>query len=141
MPYRNKEDQAACYRRWYLQHKEERDRKSVEFMRVYTTTPEARQKRKEYRARPEVRAREQELRRSNYLSINGRQVRVQKRPRTNDICEVCGRTEVKKMGYHHWDDEHPEQGVWVCFPCHKMAECMDAGLGGAYLVLKQSIIG
>ena len=139
MPYRNKEDQAASYRRWYLQHKKERDRQSVEFMRTYATTLEARQKRKEYRARPEVYKREQEIRRNNYLTMRGRQIRVQKRPRTNDICEVCGRTGVKRMSYHHWDDAHPEQGIWVCFPCHKMAECIDAGLGETYLLLKQSI--
>lgn len=141
MPYRNPEDQARNYKRWYEENKGRLRERRNAYQREYTKRLKARERRRIYRAIPRVREREQEIRRNNYLTINGRQVRVQKRPRTNDICEVCGRTEVKKMSYHHWDDSHSEWGTWVCFPCHKMAECIDAGLGGAYLVLKQSIQG
>ena len=104
----------------------------------YAGTPEAKQKRKEYRSIPENRARERELNR-RYLVINGIRVKVDKRPRPVDMtCEVCHRVS-GKLDWHHWEDEHPEKGMWLCFPCHKTAENIDAGLGDIYMKLKQVI--
>mgnify|MGYP001615358700 CR=1 FL=1 len=77
-------------------------------------------------------------RRNNILPINGKLVRVNKRPRPNDTCEVCGIT-TPKLDYHHWDDSRPELGVWVCKKCHNIAEGVDNGLALNYLELKRSI--
>ena len=35
----------------------------------------------------------------------------------NSLCEICGKIS-KKLGYHHWDDSNPSQGIWVCTSCH-----------------------
>jgi len=75
------------------------------------------------------------------LCINGKSIKVRKRPRPDGICELCGR-EANKLDYHHWDDEHPEQGVWVCYKCHWLCECIDHGediirLKQVYLNLKK----
>jgi len=48
--------------------------------------------------------------------VNGERVRVNKRPRPTN-CELCGRLK-KILGYHHWDDDDPSKGVWVCGNCH-----------------------
>jgi len=76
--------------------------------------------------------------RQNILVIDGKVVRVNKRPRP-DNCEVCGRI-VKRLDYHHWDDDKPEFGIWLCQSCHKMAEGIDKDLHGKYIFLKESIL-
>jgi len=76
--------------------------------------------------------------RQHFMSVNGRILSVDKRPRPDDICEVCGKT-VKRLDYHHWDDGNPKLGVWVCKCCHDMAECIDRGLDRVYVELKESI--
>jgi len=76
--------------------------------------------------------------RSNILTIDGKYVRVKKRPRPDDICEICGRI-ASRINYHHWDDTKPELGIWLCRPCHFMAECIDHDLHSRYLELKASI--
>lgn len=50
---------------------------------------------------------------------------LHKRPHTL-ICEICGHL-FKMTGYHHWDDNNPSKGVWICNPCHKIVEMVDAG--------------
>ena len=139
MPYRNKEDEKKYNKGWKNRKKGnpayvERCRKEC---KKYSSTPEAKQKRKEYRSRPEVKAREAELRRNNYLTIKGRHVRVKKRQRPwDDACEICKRVS-KKLSWHHWDDNRPERGIWVCFLCHSMAECIDRDLHGVYILMKE----
>lgn len=62
----------------------------------------------------------------NYVVIgkNGRYLtKTKKRQRTN-FCEMCKCTN-KKLSYHHWDDNHPEQGYWVCSRCHQIVEFID----------------
>jgi len=66
--------------------------------------------------------------RQHYLKINGKMVQVDKRPRP-ECCEICGRQH-KLLGYHHWDDEKLEKGIWVCIKCHGIAEIYDALLDG-----------
>lgn len=41
-------------------------------------------------------------------------------PKDNN-CELCGRENLL-LGYHHWDDEHPHNGMWVCRSCHMAVE-------------------
>ena len=60
---------------------------------------------------------------SNWLVINGKLQKVIKRQRPI-TCEVCNRL-IKRLVWHHWDDKHPEYGVWVCMFCHIIAETVD----------------
>ena len=55
--------------------------------------------------------------------------KVKKRPHPGR-CELCERDKssggkVLKLSWHHWDDDHPEQGVWLCRSCHQFAEIVD----------------
>ncbi len=47
---------------------------------------------------------------------------LSKRPRP-DRCELCGDRPAKS--YHHWDEDDPSVGLWLCFRCHMAAEVMD----------------
>ena len=43
---------------------------------------------------------------------------VIKRPYPIDsICEICDKA-ARKLSYHHWDNNIPSQGIWVCHACH-----------------------
>ncbi len=48
--------------------------------------------------------------------------KLKKRPRP-DLCEVCEDRPAK--AYHHWNNEDPSIGLWLCFRCHMAAEVMD----------------
>jgi hypothetical protein len=66
------------------------------------------------------------FRKENYLCIQGKQIKVNKRlyPEDNK-CELCKKPH-KKLDYHHWDDEHPEYGLWLCpHFCHFLGEALD----------------
>lgn len=58
------------------------------------------------------------------------------------VCEICGLPLEKGLIYHHWDDGHPEWGIW-CHKgtCHIIAEATDRGLAEKYLKLKREISG
>lgn len=81
---------------------------------------------------------QKEYNRQHSLTINGKRVRLNKRPRPN-ACEVCGIV-VDRLDYHHWDDEHPCLGLWLCLSCHKMAERIDKGLHITYLREKHGMV-
>ena len=57
------------------------------------------------------------------------------------FCEICGGNIVggKKKAYHHWDDELPAMGIWVCYLCHKTVEGVDDGKVENYLELKRDV--
>jgi hypothetical protein len=42
---------------------------------------------------------------------------VGKRPYTKS-CEICGKSPKLSLHWHHWDDDHPEIGLWLCPKCH-----------------------
>lgn len=78
--------------------------------------------------------------RQHYLEVKGKRIRVNKRPH-QDRCELCGE-EKSRIEYHHWDDETPENGLWLCFDCHRLAEVIDKfglNIGSKYLKLKGKI--
>ncbi len=59
--------------------------------------------------------------------VNGKKIcfyRLRKRKYPdNGCCEVCGKQNNKKLGYHHWDDKDLKpnnfvKGIWVCLTCH-----------------------
>lgn len=76
--------------------------------------------------------------RKNTLSLGGgKHIRVKKRDYpVGNICELCGKA-AKLLSYHHWDDEAPEFGLWLCTICHKIAEAVDAGIVSKYSQLKE----
>ena len=76
--------------------------------------------------------------RQNILMINGKSVRVRKRKRPNDTCEICGRV-VNRLDYHHWDNNRPELGIWVCRSCHRGCGFSDKGLHNKYIELREYI--
>jgi len=76
--------------------------------------------------------------RRSYLIVNGKNTKVDKRPRPDNICEVCGIV-VSRLDYHHWDDTKPKHGIWLCKWCHHMAEGVDTNLHIKYLKLKDEI--
>lgn len=49
---------------------------------------------------------------------------LNKRTYPNGICELCS-IKVDRMHYHHWDDDNPSLGLWLCPNCHRYAEGMD----------------
>lgn len=80
-----------------------------------------------------------EYNRKYRMYINGKCIPVEKRPRPNN-CEICKKVP-QRLDYHHWDDTHPEVGLWLCKMCHDMAEQVDKGLDSIYRELKCSIDG
>ncbi len=74
--------------------------------------------------------------------LNGNRITIKtnKRPHTL-ICELCSK-EFNKTCYHHWDDLHPEWGIWVCSYCHLKAEAIeDIEFINKYNSLKNCIPG
>lgn len=79
-----------------------------------------------------------EYNRKYSLIVNGKHRRVNKRPRPEE-CELCS-WEHKVLHYHHWDDDKPELGIWVCGRCHTIVGGFERGITDKYLELK-SVIG
>lgn len=44
-------------------------------------------------------------------------------------CELCGR-QMKRLEYHHWMDDAPWVGLWLCHWCHNFVEAIENGLLG-----------
>jgi len=79
------------------------------------------------------------LRHRHYLYLFGEDgkrhaVRVNKRPRP-DACELCGDVDTK-LNYHHWNEDNPSLGMWLCTPCHFNVEAYEHGKIDKYLDLK-----
>ena len=43
----------------------------------------------------------------------------------NNECEMCGKPLEKNPRYHHWNDDKPELGIWVCAHCHFKCEIIE----------------
>jgi len=98
---------------------------------------------KEYRDRPENKEAHKSYCRNNYLTLNGKLVRANKRPYPNDNkCELCQSS--GRLDYHHWNDSKIEFGLWLCSGnrCHALAELLDKfgiQIADRYLELKKKI--
>ncbi len=57
---------------------------------------------------------------------------------SNNECELCKRIR-KRLSYHHWDDDKPWLGMWLCNTCHFTAENIDKNLHCNYLLIKSKI--
>ena len=77
--------------------------------------------RREHRHRTQIRT-----------TINGKSVVLKfgKRSRP-DKCELCD--SLPAFQWHHWNDEHPELGMWLCRRCHHFVEAIDSGLNTSHL--------
>jgi hypothetical protein len=78
------------------------------------------------------------LNRSSFW-IKGTRVQTWLRPRPTS-CELCSREGVR-LFHHHWNDDKPELGVFVCWECHKVCELVDEltleNISKKYLELKE----
>jgi len=111
----NKETQ----HRYYLKHREE----TIERSRLRQSTPEYREK----------------LRISNLCSKGRNYKGLNKRPYAG-YCELCGKKQDMRLAYHHWNDNKPAMGIWMCNPCHWFVEGIERGLQlKKYLDLKEKI--
>ena len=110
-----------------LERKNERQKKRYEERRE---DPKYREERNQYRR---DRRREFVFR----VLVNGERQNVKVKKRTRpETCEICGR-EPSRMFWHHWDDLHPEWGIWVCMKCHIGVEFLERGMGPKYFELKE----
>ena len=99
--------------------------------KVRSQLPEAVAKRRARRPSPEYLERKRHRRILTQLNISGQVVRMNfpKRPKS-EHCEFCSNSVSGKLDWHHWDSEHPEYGLWVCFRCHHFIEAVDDGFDG-----------
>jgi len=75
--------------------------------------------------------------RNNFLHVNGKRIKIRKR-NYSGYCEICNQRN-KFLVYHHWDDNNPAKGIWVCWHCHIVVESIDKGLVNKYISLKKDI--
>ena len=67
------------------------------------------------------------------LHVSGRMIGgLHKRPYTG-YCEICGVKREMRLHYHHWDDQNPSRGVWVCAYCHRLVEFYEKNLMYKYI--------
>lgn len=111
-----------------------------------TTDPEFLRKirEKSRRWRTENRERFNELvrnyMRQHLIRVKGKWMSITKR-QCPEKCEICKRKRAYRLGYHHWDDNNPSKGLWLCIRCHRIAEALDhpEKVVNKYLALKQEI--
>jgi len=135
------ETKAAC-RKWYQEHKEEISQHQKSWRKEHPEKAkeiDRKNSQKYYsKHRDGIKERQRNCMRKNYLKINGKLIRVEKRPRPDDICELCGKT-AHRLNYHHWNDEHPELGIWICGSCHYFTTQIEHGLHTKYFQLKADV--
>ena len=89
-------------------------------------------------------AERREKRRLTRLCIApGVEITVQKRL-FEGHCELCGKQILKRPEWHHWNDKHPEIGLWTCLRCHQVCESWESShkdLVIKYLELKKVLEG
>ena len=81
-----------------------------------------------------------EWNRKNVLmtTINGKIVRLRIKKRiSSGFCELCNKKCSSHLQWHHWDDTHPEIGMWLCLTCHPKVEFYESGMIFKYKELKK----
>ncbi len=99
-------------RKYYLRHKIER----LAYARDYA-------KRYQPLHRAEMVLSGRNWKRKNIL--HGQRVLKRDYP-TDQKCELCHKV-TERMGYHHWDDEKPQFGIWCCTKCHRACDAFEVG--------------
>jgi len=69
-----------------------------------------------------------------HTTVNGvhGKFKVRKRPRP-ERCELCNSSPVSHWYWHHWDDDHLNWGLWLCWTCHMFAEALEKGLDASHI--------
>ena len=110
MPYKSKEDMKEQQRRYYQDNK-------AKYLEAYN---------KQYREK-------------RVFLKSRRNVLIENKPNypIKGECSLCDGQ--YKLYYHHWTDEHPEWGMWICYTCHILAEKVERGLDESYKELKRQV--
>lgn len=132
---KNKDECLKRGKQWRSEHKEE------ERVKRHKRYLENIDKSKEY---SKMYKRQHSLPDKNGNIVSG----VNKRMYPEDgLCELChGKNKkCKRLLYHHWDDNHMEQGIWMCGFCHGIAESIDSmnniqPVINTYITIKENII-
>jgi len=144
MPYKDREKMLEHSREYYQKHKErirEYYKKNKERLKEYWKLYYQKNKEKLLNHAREHR-RVHALHTTNKIFRN-----INKRPYPKDgNCEICGKYQLKGLAYHHWNDNYPELGMWLCFFCHQIVEGVEKKslktilkLLKTYLILKRKI--
>jgi len=83
------------------------------------------------------------------LSTNGKRYSglIKRGFPSDNKCEICGKEcgkEVKRLNYHHWDDNDLKKGkhvkgIWVCVNCHRVCEFTDDNKINCYKLIQKYI--
>lgn len=81
-------------------------------------------------------------RKSIITSNDGKVFRGVKKTVRPDNCELCGRNFDENLlaNYHHWEDDFPQLGIWLCAVCHHFAEVYDKDFSEKYISLKMRLM-
>lgn len=150
-PFKTKEQRRAYSRKYYLVHKDQireyylaRKEEKLEYDRKYRLAhrEQLKEQGREYRlTHREERIEHDKQRRAQIIvtidTYGNRIVLQAPNKRTKPtMCELCGRI-TKSLVYHHWDDNNPSMGLWLCPHCHIFAELFEKGFASRYLELKR----
>jgi len=117
---------------WYLEHREH----CREYHREHYLKNRVRilKKCKEYR----VSHKEQYKDYIRHHQLNSRIIKISKR-RFYGICELCGKEILNRPYWHHWNDKHPERGLWLHGHCHQTVEVAEKNSGVVVIPLYEKI--
>jgi len=135
---KNKEKKLNYYRNYYKKHKEEKlnyaknykknNRERISrYRREYYEKNREREKQRQreyYRKHKEEIIAKQRIR---VIGSGGRYFRKLNKRNWTGYCELCGRSNIKQLSYHHWDDKNPSKGIWICNSCHMMVTAYENG--------------
>ena len=136
-------------KKYYQEHKKEinqRSEKREEYLRKYYQDHKEKYKIRTKDRRIVLR----EYARNHVLDTGEKRVSgLFKRPYTG-YCELCGKmfeNQIRKLGYHHWDNKDVEKGkkvkgIWACEKCHRVCDVVERGdlhIIQRYLRLKRTI--
>ncbi len=96
--------------RRHEQYLKNRD-KIIAISRAYSKTP----------------ARVAKRRQTSLMTKNGTIKGLNKAPYPDDGCEMCKKID-QRLAYHHWNDNNPSMGMWLCGQCHWFVEGIEKGL-------------
>lgn len=74
-----------------------------------------------HRNKQDILRKNQQHRRQTVITYHGERpniLNVQKAPYpANKQCTCCKKPN-RRLQWHHWDDDNPEHGIWLCPKCH-----------------------
>lgn len=115
----------AKNRKYYKRHREEIRKKLNEYWRK----PENKERKKELARKSYYKHRDEILARRRKETICSSRNKVFTNLNKRDYlgyCELCG-VENVRLSYHHWDDNNPSKGIWMCYHCHNMITAYEKG--------------